>query len=208
MKEYLQNIEQWLSANAYKIIESSLQPPASELQLLELEAELGKALPNDFKQLYLWKNGLTDDENLGSLFYGMDFYPLDRVRQEFDRRRESDGNSNFELLTVDKEIDPSNMYNSDWLQLGFDGSHTGLFLDLAPSIDGQYGQVIFIDDEYRVGILVASTIRELVAHFSNDLVNGLYRLDDDALDEENHYLVPDGKISLVNWKNSERWARS
>lgn len=47
MKEYVHNIEQWLSANVEKILNGSLQPPASERQMLELEAELGKALPND-----------------------------------------------------------------------------------------------------------------------------------------------------------------
>lgn len=32
MKEYAHNIEQWLSANVEKILNGSLQPPASEVR--------------------------------------------------------------------------------------------------------------------------------------------------------------------------------
>ncbi len=68
MKENLEKIENWLRDNANKIFELSLQNPATENEIKELEKTIGKELPNDFKELYFWHNGLNDEENFGSLF--------------------------------------------------------------------------------------------------------------------------------------------
>jgi len=204
MKHNFEKIENWLKENAEKIVEFSLQKPATENEINKLEKTIGKDLPNDFRELYLWHNGLSDEENFGSLFYGMDFFPIDSIISAYVN------NENFEnipLKKADKEIDPSNIYNPNWLKFAFDGAHTGLYLDLAPTPNGKYGQIIFIDNEYEVGILVASSTTELIEKLQNDLENNLYYLDEDALEDENHYLTADTKIDIVNWETSEKWKR-
>jgi cell wall assembly regulator SMI1 len=68
MKQNFEQIENWLKENAEKIAEFSLQKPATENEINELEKTIGKDLPSDFKELYLWHNGLNDEENLEAFF--------------------------------------------------------------------------------------------------------------------------------------------
>ncbi len=207
MKKNLEKIEHWLLENAEKIIELSLQKPAVRNEINELEKITGKELPDDFKELYLWHNGLSGDENFGSLFYGMDFFPIDRIIEDYTYRKEQYALMNMLLKKADKEIDPANIYNISWIKFAFDGSHTSMYLDLAPGTHGNYGQIIFIDDEYETGILVADSAAELIETFKNDLENNLYYLDEDALKDGNHYLTTDPKIDIINWETSEKWKR-
>ncbi|TDX87301.1 SMI1/KNR4 family protein [Epilithonimonas xixisoli] len=207
MKENLEKIENWLRNNANKIVELSLQNPATENEVKELEKTIGKELPADFKQLYLWHNGLNDDENFGSLFYGMDFYPINKIISEYLDKKENYSNLNIVLKNADKEIKTANIYNIDWIKFAFDGSHTHLYLDLTPTQCGQYGQIIFIDDEYEIGILVAGSTSHLIENFANDLEQELYHLNEDALEDEHHSLETDAKIDIVNWQMSEIWKR-
>jgi cell wall assembly regulator SMI1 len=207
MIENFQQIEKWLNDNASKILKQSLQDPATSDEIFELEQRIGKNIPDDFKALYLWHNGLSDDENFGSLFFGIDFFPIDRIIADYIDKKENYSNEAFPLDKSDPEIDPSNIYNNNWIKFAFDGSHTGLYLDLAPSTNGTYGQIIFIDDEYSAGILVAKSTTTLIANFAEDLTKNLYHLDEDALEDGNHYLTTDPKIDIVNWEMSDRWRR-
>lgn len=207
MKQDFEIIENWLMENAKKILNLSLQKPATEDEIKELETATGKNLPGDFKELYLWHNGLNDQENFGSLFYGMDFFPVSRIIEEYRYKKEHYASENIPLKKADKEIDSVSMYNTNWIKFAFDGSHTSLLIDLAPASQGTYGQIIFIDDEYETGILVANSTAELIEKFKNDLENNLYQLDEDALEDENHYLTADKTIDIVNWETSEIWNR-
>lgn len=207
MKQDFEIIEKWLMENAIKILNLSLQKPATEDEIKELETATGKNLPGDFKELYLWHNGLNDQENFGSLFYGMDFFPVSRIIEEYRYKKEHYASENIPLKKADKEIDSASMFNINWIKFAFDGSHTSLLIDLAPASQGTYGQIIFIDDEYETGILVANSTAELIEKFKNDLENNLYQLDEDALEDENHYLTADKAIDIVNWETSEIWNR-
>jgi cell wall assembly regulator SMI1 len=207
MEQDFENIEMWFKESAKKILDHSLQQPATENEINELEKTIGKSLPLDFKALYLWHNGLADDENFGSLFYGMDFFPINRIIEEYLYKKENDGSENIQLEKADMEIDPTNIYNTDWIKFAFDGSHTSLLLDLAPTSYGNYGQIIFIDDVYGTGILVANSTAELIKNFKNDLENNLYQLDADALEDGNYYLTADPSIDIINWETSVIWKR-
>ncbi|MBZ4188117.1 SMI1/KNR4 family protein [Niabella beijingensis] len=201
-----EQIDNWLRQHAEKIAVHSLQPPATEAALEKLETAIGKPLPTDFKKLYQWHNGLSDTENFGSLFFGMDFFSIDRIITEYGGQRDA-ASDIIPLKKADMEIEASNLFNPSWIQFAFDGSHTGLYLDLAPAAAGQIGQIIFIDTEYDTGICVASSTAGLVADFAKYLRNGLYHLAEDALEDDNHYLEADDTIDIVNWQTSERWRR-
>jgi len=200
--ETFDNITAWLKDNAPKILEQSLQSGATEAQLNELESVIGIQLPDDFKELYKLHNGLSDDENVGSLFFGMQFYPIASIIMDYEQNASIPVTA---LLKWDPEIDQSNLYNPRWVTFAFDGAHTSLKMDLAPTEEGNYGQIIFIDDEYEVGILVAGSIIELLVNFASDLENGLYHLAEDALEEGDEFLSPDDSIDIVNWYQSDKW---
>jgi cell wall assembly regulator SMI1 len=205
MKSDLQKIEHWLAQNAQRIAEFSLRAPVEAGELETLEKEIGKPVPSDFRELYLWHNGLDHSENFGSLFFGIDFYPVERIIGEIkDQRKRSGG---LPLRNFDPEIDGTDNSNRDWVRFGFDGSHTALYLDLAPSANGKYGQIIFVDDENEIAILVAKSTAQLVKDFVDDLENNLYFLEPDAAEDGNHYLETHASIDLVNWYRSVRWKR-
>lgn len=206
MKENLEKIENWLKEHASQIVDFSLHKPATEGEILDLENVIGNRLPDDFKEVYFWHNGLNDDKNIGSLFYGMDFLPIDRIISEYNYRTENYPEK-IHLQKTDKEIDPSDLNNLGWIKFAFDSSQTSLLLDLAPTSEGKSGQIIFIDDEYKVGILVANSTAELVENFKKDLEKKLYHLHKDALEDGNHYLETDFTIDIVNWETSEVWKR-
>jgi cell wall assembly regulator SMI1 len=206
MQKQLEFIQSWLEQHAPKIATQSLNPAANNTELEAFEVKISKQLPEDFKALYHWHDGMNEEENLGSLFYGMEFLSLANIENR--RMQLSDLVAElFVLEHADPEINPSNAYHRDWIQFAHDGGRTGLYLDLAPTASGIHGQIIFIDYDYNVGILVANSLSDLLAQFCNDLQSDLYQLNEDALEDENEFLDSDPSIDLVNWHMSERWAR-
>lgn len=205
VNDSLNYIEQWLAANAPRILKESLSPRASEDQLAALETAIGNSLPEDYKDLYRWHNGLNEEaENLGSFFYGMSFLPLAKVLVEVKHQRQYE----TEPIPVKKAattVNPQNILNPLWLKLGFDGSHTWLVVDLDPSKLGTYGQVIFVDEEYETAFLVADSVAGLIASFAQDLKKGLYQLNPDAALDGNDFLEADAQIDVINWHSVERW---
>lgn len=206
--ENLQQITEWLDKNANRILQHSLQKGADKSLMSKLERTIERELPSDFVQLYEWHNGLDDSENLGNLFYGMDIFSVDKIIDEynFDNEQFSIQNESS-LLKLDPEINKSNLYNPNWLRFASDAAHTWLCLDFSPTSKGTVGQVIFIDDEQRVGLFVANSISELIQHFADDLKQGHYKLNPYALEEGNYFLDVSPDINLVNWYLSERWKR-
>jgi cell wall assembly regulator SMI1 len=199
----LLRINVWLRKNARRILNNSLNKGATEIDIDRLQKIVGQVLPVDLVHLYTSYNGMSDDQNIGNFFYGLDFIPLEEVISDVVRRSSS---PIIPLGRADAAIDKKDMLNRDWLLLAHDHSHASLRVDLTPTPLGTVGQVIFIDEEYETGILMARSVDELIKNFANDLESGLYTLNQDALEDGNHYLEPDKKIDLVNWFSSERWA--
>lgn len=199
-------ITSWLKQHAPRITDLSLNPPATDEKLKELQGMFDRELPADLIQLYKTYNGMNDDENMGNLFYGMPFLSIEDViaDQQF-RIKQSKDISVIPLRHADEQIDPANVYNLNWVALCFDGSRSYLRVDLAPSPQGTYGQVIFIDSDYNVGLFIASSITELLEQVANDMENGLYYLNEEALEDEHHFLDVDNGIDIVNWHHIERW---
>ena len=63
----------------------------------------------------------------------------------------------------------------------------------------------FIDGDHNVGLLIANSITELIANFANDLDKGLYSLNEEALEDEQHFLEADAQIDIANWHKIEKW---
>lgn len=202
----LAKITDWLKSNAPRITEFSLNKPATDQEINKLRNLIEKELPEDFINLYKTYNGMNYEENMGNFFHGMQLLPTDGIiaDQEF-RIEQSKDNQPIPLTHFDKEIDGTNFYNLNWIALSFDGSRSYLRLDLSPSDKGTYGQIIFIDGDYHVGLLIANSITELLENFANDIDNGLYSLNEEALEDGQHYLELDTQIDLINWHNIPKW---
>ncbi|MCR5890038.1 SMI1/KNR4 family protein [Hymenobacter sp. J193] len=205
VSDSLHLIETWLATHAPRILHVSLNPGASEEALAALEKVLGRPLPDDYKALYRWHNGLDEEvENFGNFVYGLSFLPLEEVAANFHSRTQHTEAVPLEHTTA--EVRADHVLNPYWLSLGFDGSHAWLYVDLDPTPAGTYGQVIFLDEVEETAFLVADSVTSLLTGFAQDLQQGLYSLNPDALEEDdNEFLAPDPTIDLVNWYNASRW---
>jgi cell wall assembly regulator SMI1 len=200
----LRRIATWLAAHAPRILTESLHEGAAEGELSSLEAAVGKPLPEDYKALYRWRNGLDEDaDNFGSLFYGLSFIPLARVAAAFQRRLQDP--EMVPVMYAHAPVKAENVLNPYWLQLGFDGSHTWLCVDLDPAPAGRYGQVIFVDEVNEAVFQVADSIEALLAQFADDLAQGHYSLEPDALEEGDEFLSPAASIDVNAWYQAARW---
>lgn len=199
----LARIKTWLATHAPRILHESLNPGASEAALASLEAVVGKPLPDDFKSLYRYFDGMDDAaEHTGSFFYGMRFLPLEEVKKSVEHRKPAP------LAPLQKsgpDVGQANQLSPDWLTVGNDGAHTWLCVDLIPAESGRYGQVIFVDEEHETAFCVANSVAALLHDFTDDLEQGRYELDLDGLDEEDQFLLPDAAIDVVNWWQATRW---
>lgn len=202
----LQRVINWLTINASRIVEFSLNKPATDEQISNLQKHFDKELPGDFINLYKTYNGMNDEENMGNFFYALPFLSIDNIiaDKEF-RNTQSKGIAQIPLTHFEKEIDGSNFYNPNWIALCFDGSRSYLRLDLSPSDNGTYGQIIFVDGDYNVGLLIAHSINELIFNFADDIDKGLYSLNEEALEDEQHFLEADTQIDIINWHKIDKW---
>ena len=196
-------IEGWLDANAPRI-RANLNPGAADSALDEVEASLGITMPADWRALYRAHDGMNDSDNLGSLFYGMQFMPLKRMLKE--QSLSSDGTSTKRpVKSADGGINGLDLNNPKWIGLAHDFGDTQLRVDMDPADGGHLGQIIFTDQAYRVAILVAPSAADLLASFAEDLQKGLYTLNAEALADGNHFLNCAREIDIVNWSSSPRW---
>jgi len=196
----LEKAEQLLKAIAPQLTDS-LAKPATLKEIEDFEKKVNKKLPDDFKALYLWHNGFRESENL-NLFYGFSFESLDGMLKQIFTPEAS-----CPLKFADEGIDKSCLWNSNWLLFAHDWGGNRLCLDLSPLENGRFGQIIFIDDDYAVGILVAESTEKLVADFVDDLKNGLYFLHEEALEDGVEFLAVAHDIDVDNWNLSKKWDR-
>ncbi|MBC8085393.1 MAG: SMI1/KNR4 family protein [Hymenobacter sp.] len=199
----LPRIERWLATRAPRILSESLNPGAAGVRLAALATAVGQPLPEDYKALYQWHDGLNAAGNTGSFFYGLHFLTLAEVLADLrSRQRET---TPAPLIEAAAALRAHNLLHPHWLGLGFDGSHTWLRVDLAPTAAGTYGQVIFVDEECEVAFVVATSVTDLLATFAQDLERGLYQLHPDAAEDGEEFLEADARIDLINWRSAERW---
>lgn len=206
-----QQIEQWLLQHASKIVTESLKPPARIEQLNQLEEILKKPLPDDFKALYLWHDGMhTDDaKNAGNLFYGLSFFDIDFVRDNYIEVRDSQEDELY-AIDSDPEINGQNHRNPLWLKFGHDWSRCSIAIDLNPVDPKDYGQVVFIDYDFQAVLVVAPSITALVETFVSDLQQNKYYLVPEALEDDTHFIDAVSEIDLLNWSSDKciRFKRS
>lgn len=194
----IQTLRKSLSSVAPRIVELSLNAGATEADIVRFEQTIGKTLPEDFKELYRSINGNKDDENYGNFFYGYVLNSIDESIANWNFRKDfSKGFDTIPLNHFHPQIDGSNLYNSNWLEIGNTSGRDGLFIDLAPTEWGTYGQIIFLEATENIGVLVANSTQQLLEQFVSDLDNGRYYLAEDALDDGNHWLETKDDIDLL-----------
>ncbi|MEO8771605.1 MAG: SMI1/KNR4 family protein [Ferruginibacter sp.] len=202
VKDALIKITSWVNENANRISKYSLNPGATDTELDTL-SQVTKYLPPNLKDLYKTHNGENDNENWGNFFYGLLFLSIENILHDINLR--TNASNNWPMRKVDNGIDPTSLFNVNWIAIGSDGSRSGLRVDLAPTPAGIYGQVIYVDGEEQVAFVVARSIGQLLQQFALDLRNGLYYLNPEALEDGQHFIEPNQEIDPANWQKIDKW---
>jgi cell wall assembly regulator SMI1 len=196
-------IHKWLSAHAPKILRN-LNAGAGDSEIVAAERALGQKMPQEWRDLYRAHDGMNTDQNTGSLFFGMQFLPLERVLRE-QTNNDVKGAKPLPVRAADPGIRLADMHNPKWIAFAHDCGNTLLRVDLDPGEGGRVGQVIFTDHADDTVIVLAPSLPAFLAEFAGDLEAGRYFLDKDALADGNEFLNCKAEIDVVNWSFSPRW---
>lgn len=110
---------------------AKLQDPLTLEEITQLESKYGKTLPDDVKELYLWKNGQTYDCYKALVNNSM-FEPLENV---LNNAEESTGMIGYDFLI-------ENWWNKDWLPIFSNGGGDNICYDMGGSFTGNKGQLV------------------------------------------------------------------
>ncbi|MEI8659305.1 SMI1/KNR4 family protein [Vibrio sp. Hal054] len=197
----LEEIIKQLMVKAPKIATAFLEPAtAEEVQLLSLNV-VGE-LPQPLIELYKSSKG-QDPNKVANFAYGVTWITISQTTDLVESYTEAgDGN---ELRYADVGIDKSYTLGKKRVPIADDFGTCLICVDLGPSEEGDYGQVILVDQENNVALKLASSVTELLSNFEKDLASNMYALSEDALEDGEHWLTPERAIDPVNWFNSPTW---
>ena len=138
--------------------EMQLRPGASEAELVELEAQLGVALPDLLRQLLMIHNG---QDGFGILF-GNQMLSVAEILQQWRGWREVEADGMNESCAEFMESSPAGavkpMYtNARWIPLTHDGGGNHMGLDYDPDVGGNQGQMIAFGADEDTKYLLAPT---------------------------------------------------
>jgi len=203
MNDAWTRIHSWLSANAPKI-SRSLNAGASASQLATTEEALGREMPAEWRELYQTHNGMSNELNLGSLFYSMRFLTLDEAAREHSNSN-TEGVAPFPVRASDPGIKRADMCNPNWIAFASAGGDTLLCVDTDPATGGTVGQVIFTDHADNTVLLLATSLSQFLGDFARDLEGGKYSLNQESLADGNEFLNCSPDIDVLNWHRTQRW---
>ncbi|MBH8573671.1 SMI1/KNR4 family protein [Nostocaceae cyanobacterium CENA369] len=175
MKEILTRIETWFKKHLPEVLDS-LNPAATEEEILELENQMQFELPPSFKELYKWHNGQMSRYYPG-LFYGLEFLSLPEIHRNWQVWAQLvDEGINKDILGQShspgkvKEIYAS----KKWIPFAYDcgGNHLGI--DLDPGKKGKVGQVINFGRDEDVKFVFADDLESFLNWFITQLESGNY----------------------------------
>jgi cell wall assembly regulator SMI1 len=171
MEDIWQRIDTWLETHAPQVFQT-LQPGASEAQILAAETALGVQFPEDVRRSYGLHNG-QQDYTYG-LCEGREFLSLERIQQEWQVWKSLLDGGDFEGSSGDSEAGiRSDWWNPQWIPLTYDGAGNHDCLDLDPADGGSRGQIIAFWHDASDRTLVAPSFRTWWERYAEDLEAGL-----------------------------------
>lgn len=164
----LARIKIWLNRNAPEAL-SKMHRACSEKTILDLENSIQKKLPEDFR---LWlqihnggeEGGILPDELLSASMMAQAWITLKGVHSMPFHFSPSSGE------VVASQIKPY-LWLPGWIPISSDAAGNPMCLDLDPTNEGQYGQVIRHYKSYTPEFL-AESFNDFLTNYANDLEAG------------------------------------
>lgn len=159
-----------------------LNEGVTDKKIASVEKTIGKALPEDFKQFYKVHNG--EIENGQGILLGEEFLSVERIIEEWNIWKDLLDNKEFieDGVAIESEPDAgikNNWWNPFWIPFTYDGSGNHICIDLDPSQDGNYGQIIRMWHDDATRELLANNFTEWITAYTDDLEKGNFVFSDD-----------------------------
>lgn len=199
-----QKIEDWLN-ETYPELYDELNDGATIDELNSFEDELGGLLmPMEFREFYKHHDGQTRSQRSAGLFFGMTFLNLETIlgehkiwinvlsRLDFikniaDKKTDTEKGSSsfvhkFKKIFSNQKSFPENVikkcyFNKKWVPFLKDNMGNQLAIDLDPDYKGVNGQIIAFGRDFDTKVLIASSYKEFIGIFVNDLEKGNFNID-------------------------------
>ncbi len=170
MNELWNRLKDWLEQNAPELLET-MQPGASETQIVALEQHLGVNLPEDYRAFLRLCDGQPNDPKIR--FYDGELLSTQTVKVQWDIWKELLDDGDFD----DYESQPhqgvkSDWWNPRWIPFTHDGGGNHLCLDLDPAPAGTVGQVITMWHDSMDRELIFSSFTAWLENVVNGLESG------------------------------------
>jgi cell wall assembly regulator SMI1 len=178
--DFMEMIERILTPEFPDLI-ASLRPPATEAQIARVETVIGRALPEDYKELYRLHNGASD---INGLFFGPSFIDLEQVERNWRMWDELSHDETLWELDLDCTSIPHGWIQEryicqGWIPFASNGDGNYLGVDLDPGPEGIYGQVINFGRDEEEKYVIAPNLTLFFQLMAALLEHGNYRVGDD-----------------------------
>jgi len=138
MSDLIERLDKWLAKNVPEYYKE-LEPGISEQEVAALEAQLGVALPGEFRELLKWRNG-QGPRNFDSIYYNFSLMSADEI--------EGTRSTNNKLLKAG-DFDQKNWWFPEYVPFLSNGGGDNYCIDYAGSFSGTKGQIIVWNHDYE-----------------------------------------------------------
>ncbi|SFF19824.1 Cell wall assembly regulator SMI1 [Paenibacillus algorifonticola] len=175
---YMEEIKELLKEELPQLA-ASLNGPATEAEIAQVESRLGISLPDELRSLYLLHNG---EESMGpGLFMGLRFLPLEELAAEWQvwADLEADFGEESGHYSVPLGWIEERYINRGWLPISEDGGGNHLGVDMAPASSGVTGQIINFGRDEETKYVIALTLGELLKFIRDTVKEGQFSVERD-----------------------------
>lgn len=178
----LEHLKQSFPEAAEFNLDYTLNAGAAEADFARLEAVLGYALPEEFKELYRVADG---ESGTAGVLAGEEWLSIERIIEEYgvwknlldDGMFADDDGTPYDCEPEDSAIKGDLWWNPKWIPLTADGSGNGKMIDMDPTESGTAGQIIQMWHDDAARSKEADSLRGFLTQYAQDLEDGKYVLD-------------------------------
>ncbi|WP_314044165.1 SMI1/KNR4 family protein [Kingella denitrificans] len=163
-------------------LDYTLNAGAAEADFDRLEAVLGYALPEEFKELYRVADG---ESGTAGVLADEEWLSIERIIEEYgvwktlldDGMFADDDGTSYDCEPEDAAIKGDLWWNPKWIPLTADGSGNNKMIDMDPTEHGTAGQIIQMWHDDPARSKEADSLRGFLTQYAQDLEDGKYVLD-------------------------------
>jgi len=174
MKEIWERFEAWIDRYANLLLDD-LNGGAEEEHFEPIERAIRSELPQAFKEFYRIHDGQYSESEEGLIDTHI-LLPLEQMLSIWAQLRHQFDEGAFD----DLESEPQDgirmeWWNPYWLPLTTDKAGSFIFMDFAPSRQGNLGQIIYMPRDSAERILLAPSFEAWISRYVRHLEEGHYR---------------------------------